>query len=1108
MSYARVISAFVFVALLAGSVTARPIEQSRLLPQIQQVNVSGNTDFPRSGPVFQAASSGTTFYGGTFWAADSMRWEAYENQLWTFDSGVGSSLVPAGGPGDLSEPTASWVNPFKAPGLHATVEGWIGYDHTYAETPYFRRLASNDSRWGQAVCVGAAGGLQGSYSFWAGVFPEEATLQCFTSGQGYGNNWSVCIEHAFDYLGGNVNFSFQFKNDTEADYDYTYVYCDTSANGTLREIAAYTGTMGGLANFLLTPGSHLPTGPKEIKIKFCVETDATWSDQDGGNPTACGAFAIDNIVLSGGINHSTDFETGSDGWVLEELPQGEGGEWSDLSALSDLPAFLTPCDCALSDSVLTFMDDQNGNPFYQDNLAASPWIDLKAYGKVGTYGKLVTANVYSVLPTYSVLIQVQVQWYPDVCPVTGKLRTSPWTSTGFLFNFDGFPHCTAPNKPGFLTDFSGIIPPEAEQVRIALGVVSACQFFSCIPISNTTPWFDNVGLGVYGIPNVPYIFTDEISRAQDNFPANSSLSSLAPGRVDSNVRYGEDQYSVLGDSLVVRGAMGNAEVYVHFRVRPGPGTDETTFDLWYDSHAVSPIEASFKVARCDTAEHGASGPVLGIWATAYHESDPNFSAHGAHDRTTDPTDVTPTGGTWRLSHDIFPDKLLTAGSRLDYFFSSNNVGSSGSFVEPSGAPAVTYEMEILPSSMTLDESNNCVLYVDRFGRGGQPYIEAALGSILGHGSTNVENTKWDRFDLNAPGFGAGTFGKPFPWNDYGASIVQLIFGYRVVLWDTGDLNANTLTDEDANILKPWLILQNFDYNNLYLSGNGIVFSAFNPASDPVARSLIEDVAGVSAHTGCAAGTYRNADCPTPGSPEDPTPCAGLTPMPHALVANSGIGRSVNQVAQGNGCPERRSFDVLTEGAPDYGVATPDEMYSSPVKTARYASIATDASPSNTLHYRIVTDGLSVHYRRDEGTPCDFNTGGTTAVTERMREVLEYFGFANGYCPPRNTGVIPDEAPTPPTLLSGISPNPLTAGAMGRIQFSMAKDAPAVLEILDLQGRLVKSLFNGTAKKGPNEVTWDGRDTAGTPVGSGVYFYRLRALDQDLSRKLVVMDGRN
>ena len=138
------------------------------------------------------------------------------------------------------------------------------------------------------------------------------------------------------------------------------------------------------------------------------------------------------------------------------------------------------------------------------------------------------------------------------------------------------------------------------------------------------------------------------------------------------------------------------------------------------------VEAEFRTARLDTAEFGGSGPISGNWMTTYHESDPNF---WGTDRTLDPTDVTPTGGMWRLDNDIFPDDLFTAGTRLDYFFTSTRCWRP----THSGSSLRYYEMEILPSSMTSQRTWNCVLYVDHYNRGAQGFIESALTGILGTG---------------------------------------------------------------------------------------------------------------------------------------------------------------------------------------------------------------------------------------------------------------------------------------------------------------------------------------------------------------------------------------
>jgi hypothetical protein len=444
-----------------------------------------------------------------------------------------------------------------------------------------------------------------------------------------------------------------------------------------------------------------------------------------------------------------------------------------------------------------------------------------------------------------------------------------------------------------------------------------------------------------------------------------------------------------------------------------------------------------------------------------------------------------------LSHDIFPDHLLTPGTHIDYFFSANRVGSSVSYVDPLTAPAKAYEVEILPALAPTNHTFNCVLYVNHAGGPAASLIETGLGAVLGYGPGNYEQTRWDRFDLGAP---AADMGLGRPWgSDYGATSSQLLSAYRVILYDSGD-QQEAINHYDEAVLVPWLTNSAFDYNSLYLSGNWIVRTSEIP-------TLLNDLAGVKLKTPCSLLQYDT--CPsyyTPVPPSDLTPCPNLMPMPRSPVADHSPGRSVNHVAQGNGCPEFRAFHVLDEKAPAYGVSTGDEMYVTPNKSSRFASIATDAASSGTLHYKIVTEGLSLIYRRDAGTPCDFGTGGRTAITERLREVLSYFDF----CPARSTtGVIGEDAP-PRTLLNAFWPNPCLAGDTGHIRYSMAKDAPATIEVLDLQGRRVRTVFDGTAKKGLNEAIWDGRDNAGEIVGSGVYFYRFHALDQVQTRKLVIV----
>lgn len=164
-----------------------------------------------------------------------------------------------------------------------------------------------------------------------------------------------------------------------------------------------------------------------------------------------------------------------------------------------------------------FVDyDFNGHGEYQDNLAGSPWIDLEEAGVTGAPGKLLRTEGYFELPLLNyIFTQSNVKYYPKRCDITGGLIETPWTSTGFVNYFGSVPQCRDVNAPVNF-DFSAIIDPGAERAKIALGVLTYCRFYAnCTGQTNTTPWFDNVRLGVYGTPGAPFISMRSLDIAQD-----------------------------------------------------------------------------------------------------------------------------------------------------------------------------------------------------------------------------------------------------------------------------------------------------------------------------------------------------------------------------------------------------------------------------------------------------------------------------------------------------------------------------------------------------------------------------------------------------------------
>jgi hypothetical protein len=67
-------------------------------------------------------------------------------------------------------------------------------------------------------------------------------------------------------------------------------------------------------------------------------------------------------------------------------------------------------------------------------------------------------------------------------------------------------------------------------------------------------------------------------------------------------------------------------------------------------------------------------------------------------------------------------------------------------------------------------------------------------------------------------------------------------------------------------------------------------------------------------------------------------------------------------------------------------------------------------------------------------------------------------------------------------------NPVTT-----ISFNLPERADVKLAVYNMRGQVVRMLLDaGTMQGGRKEVTWNGRNTSGQPVSSGIYVYRLEA----------------
>ena len=87
-------------------------------------------------------------------------------------------------------------------------------------------------------------------------------------------------------------------------------------------------------------------------------------------------------------------------------------------------------------------------------------------------------------------------------------------------------------------------------------------------------------------------------------------------------------------------------------------------------------------------------------------------------------------------------------------------------------------------------------------------------------------------------------------------------------------------------------------------------------------------------------------------------------------------------------------------------------------------------------------------------------------------------------------------------LAPARPNPFVASTT--LRFTLAQAGRVSLDVLDLAGQRVASLYDGAADAGAHSVRWDGRDASGARRAAGMYFVRLSTGGQRVTRKLLLV----
>ncbi|MDP8203789.1 MAG: T9SS type A sorting domain-containing protein [Candidatus Tenebribacter mawsonii] len=82
------------------------------------------------------------------------------------------------------------------------------------------------------------------------------------------------------------------------------------------------------------------------------------------------------------------------------------------------------------------------------------------------------------------------------------------------------------------------------------------------------------------------------------------------------------------------------------------------------------------------------------------------------------------------------------------------------------------------------------------------------------------------------------------------------------------------------------------------------------------------------------------------------------------------------------------------------------------------------------------------------------------------------------------------------------PNPFNPSTT--ISFSVQNNSNVELSIFNIKGQKVTTLINEEMQKGKHSIIWSGLDSNNKSVSSGIYFYKIKASDQELVKRMLLL----
>jgi len=137
-------------------------------------------------------------------------------------------------------------------------------------------------------------------------------------------------------------------------------------------------------------------------------------------------------------------------------------------------------------------------------------------------------------------------------------------------------------------------------------------------------------------------------------------------------------------------------------------------------------------------------------------------------------------------------------------------------------------------------------------------------------------------------------------------------------------------------------------------------------------------------------------------------------------------------------------------------------------------------------YKIIGNNLYVVFRASYGT---YDNVDEYFHYIQKIDISDYVGTNDNIVPAREFAV-------------NAYPNPFNPNLT--ISYSLPADSDVSIDIYNLKGQKVTSLLNERIKAGEHQLVWNGKDNRDRSVGSGVYFYKVRAGNLEKTNKIILM----